>query len=252
MFITYNDLDDMRDSRKRSQINAHVNRSRKANKVKTAQQQARAVQWQSRQPIRPATPLKTESETSTPGAGLVDIRRTRISKEIILALLAKRRPPRLALQYGLGGFRKDPFASLPVPQTEQVEWATDFCGLSHAIPVRILTIILTIVTRTFSAMNASLYTDDAGNWLLNTLFPMALQSDMLFQALILSMARYSHPASKDALIPGGSHFAHLRSSVLSKLHRTLSMDKEISTSDTTIHTVICLIAADVGCPFIRD
>ncbi|KIW73758.1 hypothetical protein PV04_01851 [Phialophora macrospora] len=226
MFITYNDLDDMRDSRKRSQINAHVNRSRKVNKVRAAQQQARAVQWQSRQPIRSATPLKTESGASTPGAGLVDARRTRVSTEVIITLLEKRRLPRLGLQYGLGGFRNDPFASLPVRQTEQVEWATDF------------------FTQTFSAMNASLYTDDAGNWLLKTLFPMALQSDMLFQALILSMARFSHPASKDALIPGGVHFAHLRSSVLSKLHRTLSMDKAISTSDTTIHTVICLIAAD--------
>ncbi len=80
---------------------------------------------------------------------------------------------------------------------------------------------------------------------MNTLFPMALQSDMLFEALVLSMARYSQPTSKDALIPGGVHFAQLRSSVLGKLHRTLSMKEDISTSDTTIHTVICLIAADV-------
>ncbi|EXJ63911.1 hypothetical protein A1O7_00246 [Cladophialophora yegresii CBS 114405] len=222
MFIIYNDLDDLRDARKRSQINAFVNRSRRANKVKTTQQQARAVQWQSRLPV------KIESELSTPGTDLVDIRQPRISKEVILALLKRRRLPRLALQHGPGGFRTDPFASLPIPQTEQVEWAFDF------------------FTQSFSAMNASLYTDDAGNWLLKTLFPMALQSDMLFEALILSMARYSHPASKDALIPGGAHFAHLRSSVLSKLHRTLSMDTKISTSDTTIHTVICLIATDVG------
>ncbi|OCT53302.1 hypothetical protein CLCR_09997 [Cladophialophora carrionii] len=220
MFITYNDLDDLRDSRKRSQINAFVNRNRRANKVKAAQQQARAVQWKSRQP------LKVESEVSTPGTDLVDIRQSRISKEIIFALLKRRQLPRLELQHGPGGFRTDPFASLPIPQTEQVEWATDF------------------FTQNFSAMNASLYTDDAGNWLLNTLFPMALQSDMLFQALILSMARYSHPASKGALVPGGAHFAHLRSSVLSKLHQALSMDKTISTSDTTIHTVLCLIAAD--------
>lgn len=96
-------------------------------------------------------------------------------------------------------------------------------------------------------MNASLYTDEAGNnWLMNTLFPLALQSDMLCEALVLSMARYSLPTTKDALIPGGVHFSHLRSSVLAKLHRTLSMKKEISTSDTTIHTVICLIAADVS------
>ena len=81
---------------------------------------------------------------------------------------------------------------------------------------------------------------------MNTLFPMALQSDMLFEALVLSMARYSVPARKDALVPGGIHFATLRSSVLGKLHGTLSKEKEVSTSDITVHTVICLIAADVG------
>ena len=96
-------------------------------------------------------------------------------------------------------------------------------------------------------MNEALYTDPTGkNWLMSTLFPMALQSDMLFEALILSMARYSQTSTKDALTPGGIQFASLRSSVLGKLHRTLSMDKDISTSNVTIHTVICLIAADVG------
>ncbi len=127
MFITYNDLDDMRDSRKRSQINAFVNRGRKANKVKSAQKQARAVQWQSQHPIRAATAIKIESEESTPGTDVVDLRHPQISKEIIFALLKRRRLPKLALQYGLGGVRKDPFASFPVPQTEQIEWATDFC-----------------------------------------------------------------------------------------------------------------------------
>jgi hypothetical protein len=97
-------------------------------------------------------------------------------------------------------------------------------------------------------MNASLYTDEGGNWLLNRLFPMALQSDMLFEALILSMARYSHTVGKEGLIPGGVHFSQLRSSVLGKLHRMLSMDTEISTSDLVIHTIICLIAADVRLP----
>ena len=127
MFITYNDLDDMRDSRKRSQINAYVNRGRKANKVKSAQRQARAVQWQSH-PIRAATPIKVESDPSTPGTEILDLRHPQISKEVIYALLRRRRQPKLAVQYGFGGLRKlDPFASFPVPQTEQIEWAADFC-----------------------------------------------------------------------------------------------------------------------------
>ena len=221
MFITYNNLDDIRDSRKRSQINAYVNRGRKAIKVKAAQRQAQTVQF------RQVTPITTNSGSSTPRTDVVDPRNPQISKELIYALLRRRRLPKFILHSDLGDPRRDPFASFPIPQSEQIDWAADF------------------FTRTFSAMNASLYTDDAGNWLTTTLFPLALQSDMLFEALVLSMARYSHPAGKDALIPGGIKFSEMRSNVLAKLHRTLSMEKDISTSDTTIHTVVCLIAADV-------
>ncbi|KAJ9608153.1 hypothetical protein H2200_007141 [Cladophialophora chaetospira] len=253
MFITYNDLDDMRDTRKRSQINAFVNRGRKANRVKSAQRQARAVQWQSQHPIRSATPIKIESELSTPNSDIVDFRHSEFSKEVINALLKRRRLPKFAIQYGLGGIRRDPFASFPITQTEQIDRATDFCEFppprdvllkAMKLVLQMLMCVLRTVTQNYSAMNASLYTDEAGNWLMNTLFPMALQSDMLFEALLLSMARYFSPTSKDALVPGGTHFVYLRSSVLGKLHRTLSLEEEVSTSDTTIHTVICLIAAD--------
>jgi hypothetical protein len=95
-------------------------------------------------------------------------------------------------------------------------------------------------------MNASLYTDSTGkNWLMDTLFPMAMQSDMLFEAMLLSMARYSNPYQEDSFTPGGLFFSHLRSGVLGKLHKRLSMEESVATSDLTIHTVICLIAADV-------
>ncbi len=130
MFITYNDLDDMRDSRKRSQINAFVNRGRKANKVKFAQRQARAVQWQSQHPIRSATPIKTESEASTPGTDIVGLGHPQTSRDLIHALLKKRHLPKLAVQYGPGGARKDPFASLPIPQTESIDRTTYFCMCS--------------------------------------------------------------------------------------------------------------------------
>ncbi|OQV02734.1 Fungal specific transcription factor domain-containing protein [Cladophialophora immunda] len=229
MFITYNDLDDMRDARKRSQINAYVNRGRRVNKVKSSTQRPSRppLQWQARHPIRTSTPAKVEPELLAQAKHVADIRDPHVTEEIIYALLKRRRLPKLSLQYGLGGHRRDPFASFPIPQSGQVEWAADF------------------FLQDYATMNASLYSDESGrNWLTGTLFPLALRSDMLFEALILSMARYSHPAGANALVPGGVHFAHLRSSVLGKLHRTLSQDKEISTSDTTIHTVICLIAAD--------
>ena len=128
MFITYNDLDDMRDARKRSQINAFVNRGRKANKIKFAQNQARSVQWQqSRQTIRTSTPIKVESGKSISLQDVVDIQDPRRSEEILYALLKRRRLPKAALQYGLGGLRRDPFTSFPILQSGQVEWAADFC-----------------------------------------------------------------------------------------------------------------------------
>ena len=127
MFITYNDLNDMRDTRKRSQINAFVNRSRKAIKVKSAQRQARAVQWQSQRATPSTATVKIKSEASTPGTDVIDFGNPHISKDLIFALLKKQRLPPLALQYGLGGLRRDPFASFPVPQTDQIEWAADFC-----------------------------------------------------------------------------------------------------------------------------
>ncbi|KAH0843504.1 hypothetical protein FOPE_08725 [Fonsecaea pedrosoi] len=232
MFITYNDLDDMRDARKRSQINAFVNRGRRVNRAKPSTPRSShpptAAQWHARHPIRTSTPVTVDSELLAQVENIGDGRDgQQVTDDIIYALLRRRRLPKLSVQYALGGHRRDPFASFPIPQTGQIEWAADF------------------FLQDYAAMNASLYADDSGkNWLTGTLFPLALQSDMLFEALILSMARYTNPAGPNALVPGGVHFAHLRSSVLGKLHRTLSQSKEISTSDTTIHTVICLIAAD--------
>lgn len=127
MFITYNDLDDMRDTRKRSQINAFVNRGRKANKIKAAQRESRSIQWPTQQPIRTSAPINLESDASIPERRIVDIRDARIPREVILELLRRRRMSKITIQLTPGGHRKDPFASLPIPQSEQVEWATDFC-----------------------------------------------------------------------------------------------------------------------------
>ena|ERR1700742_668389 len=102
-----------------------------------------------------------------------------------------------------------------------------------------------IVTQVYAKENASLYSDERGNWLLRRFFPLALQSDMLFEAIILSMSRL-HPATQSAVIPGGIHFAYYRTSVISKLHRRL-MNKSEATDDITIHTIMSLISADV-CP----
>lgn len=127
MFITYNDLDDMRDTRKRSQINAFVNRGRKANKIKAAQRESRSIQWQSQHPIRTLTPTNLESAALIPERRIIDIRDARIPREVILELLRRRRMSKITIQLDPAGYRKDPFASFPIPQSEQVEWATDFC-----------------------------------------------------------------------------------------------------------------------------
>ena len=101
-----------------------------------------------------------------------------------------------------------------------------------------------IVTHVYALQNASLYSDDQGNWLLRRLFSLALQSDMMFEALVLSMSRL-HPASATAMVPGGLRFNQYRTSVLSKLHRRLA-NKEAATDDVVLHTIMALISADVS------
>ncbi|KIY00344.1 uncharacterized protein Z520_04029 [Fonsecaea multimorphosa CBS 102226] len=229
MFISYSNLEDMRDARKRSQINAYVNRGRKVNKVKSsAQRHSRPpLEWQARRTARTSPPVEVEPESLAQAKDVADVQDPRHTEDSTSASQKRRRLPKLPLQYGPGGLRRDPFASFPIAQSGQVEWAVDF------------------FLQDYATMNESIYSDESGrNWLTGTLFPLALQSDMLFAAVILSMARYSHVAGSNALVPGGVHFLHLRSSVLGRLHWTLSQDKEISTSDTTINTLICLIAAD--------
>ncbi len=66
---------------------------------------------------------------------------------------------------------------------------------------------------------------------------------MLFEAIILSMSRL-HPASLNAIVPGGINFAFYRTSVIAKLHRRLAKEDE-ATDDITVHTIMCLISADV-------
>ena len=56
-----------------------------------------------------------------------------------------------------------------------------------------------------------------------------------------------HPASKSAIVPEGVNFAFYRTSVIAKLHQRLAKTDE-ATDDITVHTITCLILADVSFP----
>ncbi|ETI22463.1 hypothetical protein G647_06538 [Cladophialophora carrionii CBS 160.54] len=224
-FITYHDLDDLRDRRKRAQINAYINSTRKEHRFRTSKRTSKPpLEWQ-HQPQNPAL-VKVEpglaedsviERPSSASAEDVDDAPSLPGRTYKAEALAT--PQTL-----LDGFRRDPFASFPVTQSGQVLWAADY------------------FTRVYARDNASLYSDEKGNWLLNRLFSLALQSDMLFEAIILSMSRL-HPAGQSAIVPGGVRFSYYRTSVISKLHRRLAV-KEKATDDITIHTIIALISAD--------
>jgi hypothetical protein len=134
MFVTYKDLNDMRDGRKRSQINGFVNRGRKANRAKLLRQQERPLKWQARTAVRTSTtPTKLEPEALVGSNGVVAQRDVESADNALYGLMLRHRPSRHPLQYGLGGLRKNSFGCLPTAQTGQIEWATDFC--EHYAPL---------------------------------------------------------------------------------------------------------------------
>jgi hypothetical protein len=133
MFVTYKDLNDMRDGRKRSQINGFVNRGRKANRAKLMRQQERPLKWRARAAVRTSTPTKLEPdapEDSNDATARPDLQST---DDALYGLMLRHRASRHPLQFGLGGLRKNSFGCLPTAQTGQVEWATDFC--EHTAPL---------------------------------------------------------------------------------------------------------------------
>ena len=95
----------------------------------------------------------------------------------------------------------------------------------------------------YTAMYGATYTDEKGrNWLATNYFPLAMQNDMLFEAMILHMY-HQFPSNHKTAAPARGDFVSHRSSVLSKLHQRLSSKDSID--DTTIHTILSLMAADV-------
>ncbi|OCT51555.1 hypothetical protein CLCR_08336 [Cladophialophora carrionii] len=241
-FITYHDLDDLRDTRKRAQINAYINSTRKEHRIRTSKRTSKPrLEWQH----QPPNPALVKVEPGLAEDSVIERPSSESAEDVddapSLTVWTPKAEALATPQTLLDGYRRDPFASFPVTQSGQVLWAADYSHpitrSSGAPDLRAIT-----VTRVYARDNASLYSDDKGNWLLNRLFSLALQSDMLFEAIILSMSRL-HPAGQSAIVPGGVRFSYYRTSVISKLHRRLAI-KEEATDDITIHTIIALISAD--------
>ena len=92
--------------------------------------------------------------------------------------------------------------------------------------------------------NKDLFTDQNGNnWLVSYRFPSALQSEVLFECLVLYTLSQLPPKYRPFHATGETCLK-LRASVLKKLHLRLQ-DPQLCQDDTTLHSVIMLIGSDV-------
>jgi hypothetical protein len=127
-FITYNGLDDLRDTRKRAQINAHINSTRKEHRIRTSKRVSRPpLEWQ----LRPPSPtlVKTEPDLSEDPASErpSSDNAEDASEALAVAVLTPKAEPLPPPQTLVDGYRRDPFTSFPVTQSGQVLWAADYC-----------------------------------------------------------------------------------------------------------------------------
>ena len=88
--------------------------------------------------------------------------------------------------------------------------------------------------------------DEGGNWLLSFLFRKALQSDVLFESLILFVLSQA-PAGLAISTEREDEqaFLSLRGRMIRKLQRRLGVPRECI-DDITIHTILNLMASDVS------
>ena len=90
--------------------------------------------------------------------------------------------------------------------------------------------------------------EDGSNWLTTTFFPMTLQSDVLFEALVYFVLRNFASGHGYIPLPRGnvrSDYSLLRSNIISKLRQRFVLERE-SVDDITILTVLLVFAGEVS------
>jgi hypothetical protein len=218
MFITYTHVDQIRSKEKKFQVQSFQNRRR--------HQKSKPPKTASRHVSKASSPKPVE-----------DLR------EVVAPVHTL-----------IGSLRRDPFDAWPMEPTSRVRTTVDYCRFtSEPVPLGRPSDLPLPVTQVYAPVNAQNYRDSQGNnWLLSYYFRLSLQADLLFEANVLFIwaqlppDRFSSSAEEHerALIS-------LRGNVIRKLHHRLSIP-ELSTDDTTIHTVLSLMAGDVSDQLFRS
>ncbi|KIX92617.1 uncharacterized protein Z520_11646 [Fonsecaea multimorphosa CBS 102226] len=125
----------------------------------------------------------------------------------------------------LGGVREDPFKSYPIEATYLVKWAVDQYVQDVAVKSR------------------ELFTDSNGdNWLMTYRFSTSLQSEILFECLILYTLAQLPPSYTP--FPGLRQMClQYRANILKKLRQRIS-DPRLWADDTTLHAIVSLLGSD--------
>ncbi|KAJ9607197.1 hypothetical protein H2200_008269 [Cladophialophora chaetospira] len=129
------------------------------------------------------------------------------------------------LSNNVGGLREDSFDAYPIKATRLVKWAVDQYVNDVAVKSK------------------DMFTDPNGkNWLMTYRWAQALQSDLLFEGLVLYTLCQLPPGYKPLPTLRESRLQY-RASVLRKLRTRLS-DPRLCTDDITLHTIIVLMGSD--------
>ncbi|KIW24470.1 uncharacterized protein PV07_10181 [Cladophialophora immunda] len=125
----------------------------------------------------------------------------------------------------LGGVRDDPFQSYPIEATYLVKWAVDQYVQDVAIKSR------------------ELFTDANGdNWLMSYRFSVSLQSELLFECLVLYTLCQLPPSYRP--FPALRQIClQYRASILKKLRQRIS-NPRLCADDTTLHAITSLLGSD--------
>ncbi|KIW95948.1 uncharacterized protein Z519_03014 [Cladophialophora bantiana CBS 173.52] len=125
----------------------------------------------------------------------------------------------------LGGVREDPFGSYPIEATYLVKWAVDQYVQDVAVKSR------------------ELFTEANGdNWLMTYRFAVSLQSELLFECLVLYTLCQLPPSYKP--FPGLRRIRlQYRASILTKLRQRIS-DPRLCADDVTLHAITTLLGSD--------
>jgi len=163
-------------------------------------------------------------------------------------LVVPRRQPALSpspRKSHVGPFRLDPFRSYPIPATESVQMAVDFCkhSLPRPLPQRL---IGPPVIQDWAPQWPSV--GDVGqpydNQLIELLFPFALRHAVLFQMLVAE-ARVGWLVSLQQAPLSDRPFLHHRGKALSMLRERLA-NQTTALDDVTALTIGSALVIDVS------